>query len=237
MKTVLHKAENRGYANHGWLETYHSFSFANFYDPKKVNFGALRVLNDDTVDGGMGFGMHPHDNMEIITIPLKGDLEHKDSMGHTETIRNGDVQVMSAGTGIMHSEYNANADEPVSLLQIWIIPNQRMVTPRYEQITLDQSKMQNKLYQVLSPNRDDDGVWIYQNAWFHLSQLDGNHQINYKLKDPSNGVYLFVIDGSVKTGDITLSRRDGLGLWETSEFMIMANQNSRILLMEVPMKF
>lgn len=237
MKTVLHKAENRGYANHGWLETYHSFSFANFYDPKKVNFGALRVLNDDTVDGGMGFGMHPHDNMEIITIPLKGDLEHKDSMGHTETIRNGDVQVMSAGTGIMHSEYNANADEPVSLLQIWIIPNQRMVTPRYEQITLDQSKMQNKLYQVLSPNRDDDGVWIYQNAWFHLSQLDGNHQINYKLKDPSNGVYLFVIDGSVKTGDITLFRKDGLGLWETTEFMIMANQNSRILLMEVPMKF
>ena len=172
MKTIFHPANTRGHANHGWLDAYHSFSFGHYYNPEKVNFGSLRVLNDDTVAGGMGFGTHPHDNMEIISIPLEGDLEHKDSMGNVAVIKSGDVQVMSAGTGIYHSEYNKNKDKQVKLLQIWVVPNQRGVVPRYDQISLDTSDRHNKLQQIVSPNADDAGVWIYQNAWFHLGTLE-----------------------------------------------------------------
>lgn len=235
MKTVLHKAKSRGYANHGWLETSHTFSFANYYNPERVHFGALRVLNDDSIAGGMGFGTHPHDNMEIITIPLVGDLAHKDSMGNGTTIKSGDIQVMSAGTGIRHSEFNANPDKGVELLQIWVFPNKKQVEPRYDQITLDESKMDNQLSQILSPNADDDGVWIHQNAWFHLGNFDAGKSFDYELKDKSNGIYIFVLDGKLKAGEQELEKRDGFGLWETEKVHFEATEASKVLIMEVPM--
>ena len=235
MKTILHKASSRGYANHGWLETSHSFSFANYYNPERVHFGALRVLNDDSIAGGMGFGTHPHDNMEIITIPLLGDLAHKDSMGNGTTIKSGDIQVMSAGTGIKHSEFNANAEDKVELLQIWLFPNKRDVTPRYDQITLDETKMKNQLHQILSPSVDDDGVWIHQNAWFHLGEFEAGKTFEYDLKDKNNGVYVFLIDGQLTANDQLLERRDGFGLWETESVCFETKTASKLLIIEVPM--
>ena len=234
-KTVLHKANTRGYADHGWLKSYHTFSFADYHDPERVHFGALRVLNDDSVDGGMGFGKHPHDNMEIISIPLEGDLEHKDSMGNTTVIRKGDVQAMSAGTGIFHSEYNKNKGEPVKFLQIWIFPNKKNVTPRYDQITLNVEERHNKLQQVLSPNPDDEGVWIYQDAWFHMGNFDAGQSAEYTIKKQGNGVYAFVLKGDVTINDTKLNTRDGLGIWETDIISIKADADAEILLMEVPM--
>jgi redox-sensitive bicupin YhaK (pirin superfamily) len=236
--TILHKAQTRGHANHGWLESYHTFSFANYYNPERMNFGALRVLNDDRIDKGMGFGKHPHDNMEIISIPLSGDLEHKDSMGNVTVIKNGDIQVMSAGTGITHSEYNKNNDSLCRFLQIWVIPNQRNVTPRYDQITLDFKERQNRLQQIVSPNPDDEGVWIHQNAWFYLGTFDQNTSAEYSLKIPENGVYAFVLKGQFTIENILLEQRDGLGITGTNKIMISAiDQDSEILIMEVPMKF
>lgn len=233
---VLHKADSRGHANHGWLDSYHSFSFANYYNPDRMHFGVLRVLNDDYVAAGMGFGTHPHDNMEIISIPLEGDLEHKDSMGNTTVIKHGDIQVMSAGTGITHSEYNKNKDKAVKFLQIWLFPNKRNVKPRYDQITLKLADRQNKLQQILSPNTDDEGVWIHQNAWFHLGKFDKNFKTSYKLKDQSNGVYCFVISGSFNIEGQLLSRRDGMGIWDLENMSIESlSDQSEILLMEVPM--
>ncbi len=235
MKTVLHTAKSRGYANHGWLESSHTFSFANYYNPERVHFGALRVLNDDSISGGMGFGTHPHDNMEIITIPLIGDLAHKDSMGNGTTIKSGDIQVMSAGTGIRHSEFNANADKSVELLQIWVFPNKKQVEPRYDQITFDEAKMHNQLNQILSPNAGDEGVWIHQNAWFHLGNFEAGKTFDYELKDKSNGIYIFVIDGKVKAGEQELERRDGFGMWETEQVHFESLEASKVLIMEVPM--
>jgi len=194
-KTILHKSETRGHANHGWLESYHTFSFANYYNPERMHFGVLRVLNDDRVNPGMGFGAHPHDNMEIISIPLEGDLEHKDSMGNVATIKHGDIQVLSAGTGIQHSEYNRNQNQLVKFLQIWIFPNKKNVTPRYDQITLDVSQRHNKLQQIISPNESDEGVWIHQDAWFHMGTFDANIETNYQFKKSGNGVYAFVLKG------------------------------------------
>jgi redox-sensitive bicupin YhaK (pirin superfamily) len=234
--TVLHKAATRGHANHGWLNSYHTFSFANYYDPERIHFGALRVLNDDTVEAGMGFGLHPHDNMEIISIPLEGDLEHKDSMGNTTVIRHGDIQVMSAGTGIHHSEYNKNKDQRVKFLQIWVFPNQKKVTPRYDQITLNMEDRHNKLQQILSPNPEDEGVWIYQNAWFHLGKLDKGFSTDYPLKAQGNGVYAFILSGDVTIDGQTLSTRDGFGIWDTDKISITADSDAELLLMEVPMK-
>lgn len=234
--TVLHKADTRGNANHGWLQSYHSFSFAGYYNPQRMHFGVLRVLNDDTVQGGMGFSTHPHDNMEIISIPLEGDLEHKDSMGNVSVIHNGDVQVMSAGTGIYHSEYNKNADKTVNFLQIWIFPNKRNVTPRYGQISLDPKARHNQLQQILSPNPDDAGVWIHQDAWFHLGTLDKGTQLDYTLKKAGNGVYAFVLSGDVTIENQTLNTRDGLGIWDTDKISILADNHAELLLMEVPMQ-
>nr|MBP6575265.1 pirin family protein [Flavobacteriales bacterium] len=235
--TVLHKAATRGHADHGWLNSHHSFSFANYYDPERMNFGVLRVLNDDTVAPGMGFGTHPHDNMEIISIPLEGDLEHKDSMGNTAVIRNGDVQVMSAGTGIRHSEYNRNKESLVKFLQIWVFPNKRGVAPRYDQIALDANKRHNKLQQILSPNADDEGVWIHQNAWFHLGTFDKDFTTTYTLKDKSNGVYVFVLKGDAMVNGIALNQRDGLGVWDTESLSLKADSaGAEVLLMEVPMQ-
>lgn len=195
----------------------------------------LRVLNDDTVAPGMGFGTHPHDNMEIITIPQSGELEHKDSMGNHGVIGAGDIQVMSAGTGIQHSEFNHNKDKEVKLLQIWVFPNKKNVTPRYGQMTLDVAERKNKLQQVVSPNPDDAGMWIHQDAWFHMTNLDAGNKINYQLKKKGNGVYCFVLDGDVNINGQDLNRRDGLGIWNADSFDITATSNTEVLLMEIPM--
>jgi redox-sensitive bicupin YhaK (pirin superfamily) len=234
--SVLHKAATRGNADHGWLKSRHTFSFANYYNPERMHFGVLRVLNDDIVEAGMGFGTHPHDNMEIISIPMEGDLEHKDSMGNVAVIKNGDIQVMSAGTGITHSEYNKNKDNRVKFLQIWLFPNKRNVAPRYDQITLDVNERRNKLQQILSPNADDEGVWIHQNAWFHLGKFDKDFSIDYELKDKKNGVYAFVLKGDLTINDNELNERDGFGIWDIEKLMIHSNsEDAEILLMEVPM--
>lgn len=235
MKSVLHKANTRGHANHGWLNSHHSFSFANYYNPERMNFGVLRVLNDDIVAAGRGFGTHPHDNMEIISIPLSGDLEHKDSMGNVATIRQGDVQVMSAGTGIYHSEYNKKKDEEVRFLQIWMFPNQRNVEPRYDQISLENKNLKNQLHQILSPSKDDNGVWAHQNAWWYMGQLEKGFCENYELRDKTNGVYFFVLEGAVTVGDQQLEKRDGFGVWETDKIEIKADGEAKLLVMEVPM--
>src|SRR5690606_4008118 len=235
MKTVYHKADSRGFADHGWLKSYHSFSFANYYNPERMSFGALRVLNDDQVSSGMGFGAHPHNNMEIISIPLEGDLEHKDSMGTTAVIRKGEIQVMSAGTGVQHSEYNRNQDELVKFLQIWVIPNKMNVEPRYDQIRISENSEVNAFQQILSPNPDDDGVWIYQDAWFNLANFNEGYSQEYRLNKEGNGVYVFVLKGSAKIGDQVLETRDGFGIWETDGFLLEAVADSEILLMEVPM--
>jgi redox-sensitive bicupin YhaK (pirin superfamily) len=235
--TVLHKADTRGHADHGWLNAYHSFSFASWYNPERVQFGALRVLNDDTVAAGMGFGTHPHDNMEIITIPLEGDLAHKDSMGNTETIRSGDVQVMSAGTGVKHSEFNPNADHRTKLLQIWVYPNKQNVDPRYQQITLNPEDRKNKLQQILSPNAEDNGVWIHQDAWFHLGKFDQDFTATYSLKKEGNGVYAFILSGKLNIAGQELETRDGFGIWNINSFDIKASTDAEFLLMEIPMEY
>jgi redox-sensitive bicupin YhaK (pirin superfamily) len=233
---VLHKAATRGHANHGWLDSHHSFSFANYYNPDRMHFGALRVLNDDRVDPGMGFGTHPHDNMEIISIPLEGDLEHRDSMNNVAVIKHGDVQVMSAGTGITHSEYNRNKDKLTKFLQIWLFPNKRNVQPRYDQISLKSDDRHNKFQQILSPSPDDEGVWIHQDAWFHLGKFDKDVVSSYDIKRKGNGVYAFVISGRVEIEGQMLESRDGLGIWDAEQIrMVSAAPGSEILLMDVPM--
>ncbi len=235
-KFVLHKANTRGNASHGWLNAYHSFSFANWYNPDRNNFGVLRVLNDDTIAGGMGFGMHPHDNMEIITLPLVGDLSHKDSMGNTETIKTGDIQVMSAGTGIKHSEFNPNAEQQTKLFQIWLYPKIRNVVPRYQQINLDITAQKNNFSQILSPNPDDDGVWIYQDAWFYLAAFDATFSKTYKIKQAGNGMYVFVISGAITVDNQELETRDGLGITDFETLEIIASTNAKFLVMEIPME-
>ena len=235
MDKVIHQANERGYSNHGWLKSYHSFSFANYVNPNKTHFGALRVLNDDTVDIGRGFGMHPHQNMEIISIPLAGDLEHQDNMGNRSVIQKGDVQVMSAGTGILHSEYNKNQDQEVQFLQIWVIPNQNNVAPRYDQISTSSLKKRNQLYQILSPTPADNGVWIYQDAWFHVGDFDKDQTQTYEIKKAGNGVYTFVIKGGVKISGENLGLRDAIRIWDTHAIQISGENDSRILIIDAPM--
>lgn len=236
--TVLHQATTRGHANHGWLDSHHTFSFANYYNPERMHFGALRVLNDDIVSGGRGFGTHPHDNMEIISIPLEGDLEHKDSMGNAAIIRHGDIQVMSAGTGIFHSEFNKNTDSQVRFLQIWMFPNKRSVEPRYDQITLDVNDRHNKFQQILSPSKDDEGVWVHQNSWFSLGRFDKDFSTEYNIKSKENGVYAFVIKGNVNINGQDLSTRDGYGIWNTDKLTFKSlSDDAEVLLMDVPMKY
>ncbi len=236
-KSVLHTSDSRGEANHGWLHSRHTFSFANYYNPERIHFGVLRVLNDDYIAPGMGFGTHPHDNMEIISIPLEGDLEHRDSMGNVAVIRHGDVQVMSAGSGITHSEYNKNEDKPGKFLQIWVFPNKKNVTPRYDQITLDLKERHNRLQQILSPSPDDDGVWIHQDAWFHMGRFDKGLSLRYDFRKPGNGLYVFVLSGDVTVDGTELHHRDGYGVWDTNSVEIVSDsQDSEVLLMEVPMQ-
>jgi len=235
MKTVLHEANNRGKANFGWLDSKHSFSFGHWYDPEKINFGALRVLNDDIVLGGEGFGAHPHDNMEIVSIPLYGALKHKDSTGRNEIIKQFDVQIMSAGSGITHSEFNASETEAVNFLQIWIMPKKRNIEPRYEQKTFSPANRSNRFQTVVAPD-DKDAVWVNQDAWFSLGNFDRTFKTEYKLHKEGNGVYVFVIEGSDTVNGLQLNKRDALGISETDTLDFTSNSTTEILLIEVPMK-
>ena len=239
METIYHPAGSRGHANHGWLNTHHTFSFANYYDPQRMHFGALRVLNDDEVAGGRGFGSHPHDNMEIISIPLDGDLEHMDNMGNKTVIREGDIQVMSAGTGVIHSEKNKNADRPVHFLQIWLFPNERDVTPRYDQVRIAPAGEAAHGWQTVLTSREeatDGAVWIHQDARFRIGTLAPNSRDSYSGIKAGHGVYLFVLEGSAELDGRTLARRDGVGITGAEEFHLTAgSEGARILAMEVPM--
>ncbi|MBL0742075.1 pirin family protein [Chryseolinea lacunae] len=235
MKTVLHNASTRGHANHGWLDSHHSFSFASYHDPKRMHFGVLRVLNDDIVTAGNGFGSHPHDNMEIISIPLKGALQHKDNTGRNEIIKTNDVQIMSAGTGIVHSEYNASKTDAVNFLQIWVFPKIADIAPRYEQKTFDPSLRENKFQVVVSPEANGEGVQINQDAWFSLGSLKKDFTASYDVKRNGNGVYVFVIDGEVTVNGQTLHRRDGLGIADSDTLSITADSNADVLLLDVPL--
>jgi len=234
MKTIIHKAESRGHADFGWLNSKHTFSFGQYYDPERIHFGMLRVLNDDIVQGGAGFPTHPHENMEIVSIPLSGALAHKDSTGNEKVINTGEVQIMSAGSGLTHSEYNASKDDEVNFLQIWVFPKEKNIKPRYDQKIFSDSDRINQLQTVVSPD-DADALWINQNSWFSLANLDGGNSLDYSLHDPENGVYLFVIDGEVEIGETTLSKRDAIGIHETQKINLVSNQDAKLLFIEVPM--
>jgi len=235
MNTVIHKANTRGHANHGWLDSHHTFSFAGYNNPQRVHFGQLRVLNDDIVKGGAGFGLHPHDNMEIISIPLIGALEHGDNTGGHGVIKAGEVQIMSAGSGLMHSEKNASRTDDVNFLQIWVFPRERNIEPRYDQKFFDAAHRQDKFQVVVSPEHHEGSLWINQDAWFSLTNLSEKSTIEYSLKKKGNGVYVFIIEGNVNINGEELQRRDGLGLWGDDRFSITAESNAEVLLMEVPM--
>lgn len=235
MKKVIHKADSRGHADHGWLNSHHTFSFANYHNSERMHFGVLRVLNDDKVAGGKGFNTHPHENMEIVSIPLSGALKHEDSMGNKAVIKSGEIQVMSAGTGVFHSEFNKNVDEEVKFLQIWVFPNKRNVSPRYDQISIAEVAKKNSFYQILSPNADDQGVWIHQDAWFSMGDFDAKQGTSYTVKQKGNGLYFFVLEGEVSVAGENLNARDGLGVWEIDEIELQASTDAKVLLMEVPM--
>lgn len=237
MKTEFHPSSSRGAANHGWLNAKHSFSFANWYNPDRIHFGALRVLNDDIVAGGGGFGTHPHDNMEIITIPLKGSLKHQDSMGNSSVIKAGEIQVMSAGSGIQHSEFNPSTTDEVNLFQIWIMPNKRNVEPRYAQFEMNTAKMHNHFLQLVSPDSDDEGTWIHQNAWIKMAEIDENSSLIYTPDSDKNGVYFMLVEGQVEIAGQRLGKRDAIGVWDTKTIEITATLHSRVLAIEVPMEF
>jgi hypothetical protein len=238
-KYTIIRANSRGGADHGWLKANHSFSFANYYDPERVHFGALRVLNDDWVAPMEGFGKHPHDNMEIITIPLKGELSHGDSMGNSSVITTGEIQVMSAGSGVFHSEMNNNKEVAAELLQIWVYPDTKSVEPRYDQRKLDDSKMKNNLLNIIKPFGDDneEGIPIYQQSWFHLTKLDQDRSIEYKTKKEGNGLYVFVIEGDISILGNKLSRRDAIAVTEAVSLEIIAEKEAKILIIDVPMKW
>lgn len=237
MKTIYYAADSRGHFNHGWLDTYHSFSFADYYDPRRMRFGALRVVNDDTVAPGRGFGTHPHSNMEIVTIPLKGQLRHGDSMGHSETLSTGEIQVMSAGTGLRHSEMNGSGTESVEFLQIWIIPQQEDVQPRYQNARISELLKPNSLTTIVSPYPGGDGgLWIHQQAWVSMGVLKQDGMYEYHLKSASSyGVFVFVIEGEAEIDGVKLDRRDSLGVWDTDQFRIrVTSEQASLLLLEVP---
>lgn len=237
MITHIHKADTRGFVDHGWLKARHSFSFASYYDEKRIHFGMLRVLNDDIVEPGMGFGTHPHDNMEIVTIPLYGALEHKDSMGHVEVIKPGEIQIMSAGKGLRHSEYNHSKTEPVNLLQIWVFPKMRDIEPRYDQRVFNDEEKTNNFQTVVSPDLSDtNAMWINQNAYFSLAKGKEGRQISYDLKIEGNGVYLFVIEGTINVDGQMFNKRDGIGIENTQSISITSVTDSYLLAIEIPMK-
>lgn len=231
---ILYKSDSRGFVDRGWLKSSHTFSFGDYYNPDRIQFGALRVFNDDYVEGGMGFGEHPHDNMEIISLPLEGSLEHRDSLGNTTIIKPGEIQVMSAGTGVYHTEYNKDAKVPVKFLQIWIFPKIRNVLPRYDQLDFSDKVKINSLLQILSPKGEDGGVWIHQNAWMHIGDFEAGHIINYTLKNEHNCLFVFIIEGSVDVHNIKLKARDAIGILQGSYFEASAVTYTKLLLIEVP---
>ncbi|NVO02288.1 MAG: pirin family protein [Bacteroidetes bacterium] len=236
MKKVVHKSENRGIADYGWLKGRHSFSFAEYYDPKKIHFGKLRVLNDDIISPGKGFGTHPHENMEIISVPIYGSLEHKDSMGNGSIIKSNEIQVMSAGTGILHSEFNPSSTDDANFLQIWIFPEENDITPRYDQLEFNENELNNQFKILVTPEKNKENtVWINQKAFLHLGNFDANFKINYPINITGNGVYVFIIEGSVTIEGETLNRRDAIGISEIENLSILTTENSKILLMEIPM--
>jgi redox-sensitive bicupin YhaK (pirin superfamily) len=235
MKQIFYPANERGTNDIGWLKAKFSFSFGHYYNPEKVHFGALRVLNDDIIAGGQGFGRHPHDNMEIITIPISGALEHKDSMGNIGVITEGEVQVMSAGTGIEHSEYNHSHTEAANTLQIWLFPKEKDIKPRYDQRSFTSAMKPNQLVTLISPVKSADTLWINQDATFSMGDFEPEKQINYDIKTPGNGVYIFVIEGSVKINGQDLNKRDALGVYNTSSITIDTEAKSRLLIMDIPM--
>ncbi len=235
MKSNFYPANERGTSDHGWLKAKFSFSFASYYHPDKVHFGALRVLNDDIIAGGTGFGTHPHDNMEIITIPLSGALEHKDSMGNIGVIHQGEVQVMSAGTGVEHSEYNHSKTEAANTLQIWLFPKHRDIEPRYDQKSFTNIFKHNELTTLVSPDKTGDALWINQDATFSMGNFDAGQQLNYSITLPGNGAYIFVLEGVVKIGSQTLNKKDALGVYDTSSITIDTQADTRLLIIDVPM--
>lgn len=235
MRTVLHKNNSRGHANHGWLDTHHTFSFAGYYDPGRTRFGSIRVLNDDVVTGGHGFGTHPHSNMEIVSIPLKGALEHRDSTGRHKVIRTGEVQIMSAGTGIQHSEYNASKEKEVNFLQIWILPEKNNIEPRYDQKDFNLEEIHNELVNVVAPD-NPAALWINQQAWFHLGRYEAHQETSYHLKDEENAVYVFVIEGEAEINGKLLQKRDGIGITETTDVRINPVTSCYFLLIETTLK-
>jgi redox-sensitive bicupin YhaK (pirin superfamily) len=238
VKTEFHPAKDRGHANHGWLNTFHSFSFATYFNPAREQFGCLRVLNDDTIDGGTGFGLHPHNNMEIITIMLEGALEHQDSMGNVQVISSKEIQVMSAGTGIYHAEYNHSKSEKAKLFQLWIFPREKGLTPRYDQKIFNYQSNFNQLITLITPDncKEDGTLWIHQDAYISAINLTGELSFEYKIKIPGNGVYVMVIEGKTKIAGIDLGLRDAIGLYDTDSIIINSDENTKLLFIEVPMK-
>lgn len=234
MKSKIYLSEDRGKANHGWLEARHTFSFANYYNPEKTNFGMLRVFNDDLISGESGFGKHPHDNMEIISYIVKGELSHEDSMGNKGVIKEDEIQVMSAGTGVFHSEYNSSRDQ-TNLLQIWIFPNKNNVTPRYDQKSLKDFIKPNTLTNIISPKGDESSLWIHQDAWMYVGDYQNPQEVNYQLKNPDHGVFVFLIDGQLSIDENTINRRDSIGVWATPHVEIQIKEKSKFLLIEIPM--
>ncbi len=235
MNVMYHENETRGLADHGWLLSRHTFSFANYHDPKRMNFGLLRVLNDDIVEPARGFATHPHDNMEIISIPLSGSLRHQDNMGNKHIISAGEVQTMSAGSGLTHSEYNNSSSENVNFLQIWVLPKERNITPRYDQKVFDAGNRKNRFQLIVSPEASEETVWINQDAWFSLTDIDAGQQIVYKKKDTENGVYFFVIEGDATVDGHGVHRRDGLGLAAGKIYSVKAKTSTQLLAIEVPL--
>lgn len=235
MKKIFHPANERGQSDHGWLKANFSFSFANYYNPEKMHFGALRVLNDDIITGGAGFGTHPHDNMEIVTIPISGALEHRDSMGNIGVIHSGEVQAMSAGSGVTHSEYNHSKTEAANTLQIWVFPKERNIKPRYDQKNFTDELKPNQLVTLVSPDTSGGAIWINQDATFSMGDFEKGHEFMYDIKHQGNGVYVFVIDGAADVAGTQLNKRDALGVYDTSSLTIKTEANSRLLFIEVPM--
>lgn len=235
MKKVIHRAYTRGHANHGWLDTHHTFSFANYFDPERVRFGALRVLNDDIVAPGMGFADHAHDNVEIVSILLEGELEHRDSLGNVTDVGAGGVQVLSAGTGITHSEYNKNADRPLKHLQIWFFPGTQDAEPRYQQGRIDRGTMKDRFAPVVTPPGCAGEVRINQDAWLHMAEIDAGATVEYRLQTPGHGLYIFIVRGEVVVGGEKLGPRDGMGVWDTDNLDFTAAVRAEVLVIEVPM--
>ena len=236
MNIMIHKSESRGHANHGWLDTHHTFSFGMYHEPSRIHFGMLRVLNDDFVIGSAGFGKHNHDNMEIISIPLQGSLAHSDSTGNEGVISTGDVQIMSAGSGIQHAEYNASETELVNFLQLWIIPKEKNIQPRYDQLSFTKEQLRNQLRPIVSATEKEGTLWINQDAELYLGEFDASIEISHDIKSANHGIYLFVIEGSLTIGDITLNKRDGIGIYDTDSVLATVHKHSKLLLIEVPIK-